>query len=203
MSYTKYEPYNYKCPTGYFEKYHPNYKKIDTRDVFQYDHQDENITYTPFLDDVPMGNVMEKTFHKKCPQKSKNVFFYPPNAQEFFKKNTDYKQIYMYTCPYQKYYNSTFNQPNIKGQSDILSSACCKIDAPQASPGFSQKTRAYTEDPECFFKNNQLQSSFNNYAQTEPLRTVHKYISSYDKNVNRVSCDQLSCYSSHKDASAL
>jgi len=200
MNYTDIKnPYRYNVP------YYPNLKNIDTRDVFQYDRLDEPIKYKPYGDDVPMGKVMEDMFQKrsKCPKKSKNLFFYPPNAPEFFEENTEFKRFYPHPCPNVLWYNTTFNIPDDKRHSDVLSSACCTIDPPQASPGYSQKTRAYVKDPECFFKNNQLQSSFHNYAQTEPLRRVHKYVSSYDNNIDRVSCDTMPCESSHKHASAL
>jgi len=194
-----------KNPYRYNVQHYPNYKNIDTRDVFQYDRLDEPITYVPYKDDVPMGNVMEDIFQKSkiCPKKAKNTFFYPPNAPEFFKENSEFKEFYPHPCPNVLWYNTTFNMADDKRQSEILSSACCKIDAPQASPGYSQKTRAFTEDPECFFKNNQLQSSFANYAQTGPLRKVHKYVSSYDRDIDRVSCDKLSGKYSHKHATAL
>lgn len=210
MNYTKYEPYDIKNPNRFNVPYYPNYKTIDTRNVFEYDRLDEPIRYTPFCDDVPMGDVMEKTFQKKCPKKAKNVFFYPPNAPQFFGPNGEPQQNYLialghkgFTCPNTQFYNTTFNMADDKRQSDILSSACCEVDKPQASPGFSQKTRFYKEDPECFFKNNQLQSSFNNYAQTEPLRKTHKYVSSYDQNINRVSCEDMPCTYSHKHSTAL
>jgi hypothetical protein len=202
MNYTKSEPYNIKCPTQFNVPYYPNLKNIDTRDVFKYERLDEPIIYPPFGGDVPMGDVMERTFHKKCPKKSNNAFFYPENVQEFFKKNTEMKKIYG-PCKNLLWYNTTLNMADDKRHSEILSSPCCTIDSPQASPGFSQKTRAYSVDPECFFKNNQLQSSFHNYAQTEPLRKDHKYISSYDNQINRVSCEDLPCKSSHKHSTAL
>lgn len=198
MNYT-----NIKYPNKYDVPYYPNNKSINTRDVFQYERLDEPITYTPYKDDIPIGHVMEDTFHKKCPKKSKNIFFYPPNAPEFFKKNNEMKKMYSYPSSNGLWYNTTFNDSDNKTQSDILSSSCCKLDRPQASPGYSQKTMAYKNDPECFFKNNQLQSSFNNYDQTEPLRRIHKYISSYDKKINRVNCEEMSYKSSHKHSVAM
>lgn len=198
MNYT-----NIKCPYKYDVPYYPNLKTIDTRNVFEYDRLDEPITYSPYKDDVPIGDVMENTFQKKCPKKAKNVFFYPRNAPEFFKENNEFKPFYHHPCPNVLWYNTTFNMADDKRHSELLSSPCCEVDNPQASPGYSQKTQFYDEDPECFFKNNQLQSSFHNYSQTEPLRKTHNFISSYDKEINRISCDKLPCKYSHKHSVAL
>jgi len=182
MNYTKSEPYDIKHPEKYHVPYYPNFQTINEIDVFKNDHLDEPILYTPFKNDVPIGDVMEHTFHKKCPI-TLNAFFYPQSATEFFKKDDEIKNVYSYPCSNMPFYNTTTNLADDKRHSDILSSPC--------------------NDPENFFKNNQLQSSFNNYAQTEPLRKTHKYISSYDKNINMISCTPPPCSSSHRDASAL
>ena len=201
MNYTDIKnPYDYNIP------YFPNLKKNDTRNVFKYERLDEPILYIPYINGI-VGNAMEETFHKKCP-KSINTFFYPQNAQEFFNKNTEFKKISYPITENNKFggklwYNTTYNIPDDKKNSDLLSTPYCKIDPPESYPGYSQKIRKYPKDPECFFKNNQLQSSFHNYTQTEPLRTVHKYISSYDKNIDRVSCGNLPTNHSHKHATAL
>jgi hypothetical protein len=155
--------------------YAPNTNELDTRNVFADDTGDMPIKYT-CDDDVPMGGPSERMFTTKCPKKV-NHFFYPQDIQKFFGQNEIPGVMPQEPCCNNlTYYNKAWNHRHTGTFMEIISDTTCD---------------------ESFFNDNSG-PMFSNECQTEPLRSVKKYVSAYDKKIDRISCEPLCCNKTKK-----
>ena len=175
---TKYEPMTIThCgPTTMFP-YAAHTNEIDTRDVFADDKGAWSLTYEC---EKEVGHPTKKMFGQTCKTKV-NHFFYPENIEKFFQKTKQPMPHPHEPCANITYYNKGGNCAFRGKHQEVLSDTSCE---------------------DSFFNDNSG-PMFANKCQTNPLLCVNKYVSAYDKDVDRVSCGTLCCNSSFKGSSMI
>lgn len=156
---------------------------IYTKNVFANNNDDKSIRYKPYCNKLPIGDAMENMFQKKC-SKTTNAFFYPDEPEKFFNKHADISSVYQldYCNDNVKFYNNAWNQRHVSSGSQKLYTDC---------------TNQYT------FFNNNSGPIYPNKCMKRPLTKTDKYISAYDKSVDRFTCKTLPCDLSFCDSAAI